>query len=155
MTRGTRWERIWADLAKFSILQQNHILYSIPFEWRCLILSLASSTFYDGICLNERYDQFEHSNYSKKNTVMKDVFSFMHIDKRLCIIFSWNSPDYGRPKTVENKGSNVLHDRINITFSDWVIVKNIISGNVIINRGRRVARRRPGSMGFNIIWELT
>ena len=78
-------------------------------------------------------------------------FSFMHIDKRLCIIFSWNSPDYGRPKTVENKGSNVLHDRINITFSDWVIVENIISGNVIINRGWRVARRRPGSMGFNII----
>ena len=56
----------------------------------------------------------------------------MHIDKRLCIIFAWNSPHHGRPKTIENKGSNIRYNKIHITFSDWVIVENIISGNVII-----------------------
>ena len=34
---------------------------------------------------------------------------------------------------VENKGSNVLYNKINITFPDWVIVKNIIPRNMIIN----------------------
>ena len=63
---------------------------------------------------------------------MKDVFSFMHIDKRLSIIFLWNSPYHGRPKTVENKGSNIQYNKINITFSYRMIVKNSISGNVII-----------------------
>ena len=78
---------------------------------------------------------------------MKDVFSFMHIDKRLCIIFPLDLPPlYGRPKTVENKGSNVRYYKINITFPDWmivykynilerVIVENIIPRNVINNRG--------------------
>ena len=36
------------------------------------------------------------------------------------------------PKTVENKGSSIRYNKINITLSDWVIVENIISGNVII-----------------------
>ena len=44
----------------------------------------------------------------------------------------WNSLHHGRPKTVENKGSSIRYNKINITFSDWVIVENIISGNVII-----------------------
>ena len=67
---------------------------------------------------------------------MKDVFSFMHIYKRLCIIFPFeNSPHHGRPKTVENKGSNVWYNKINITFPDWVIVENIIPRNMIINLG--------------------
>ena len=39
------------------------VQYSIPFEWRCLVLGLASPTFYDVICLTERHDQFEHLNY--------------------------------------------------------------------------------------------
>ena len=57
----------------------------------------------------------------------------MHIDKRLCASFSlWNSPHHGRPKTIENKGSNIRYNKIHITFSDWVIVEKIISGNVII-----------------------
>ena len=48
----------------------------------------------------------------------------MHIDKRLCIVFLWNSPHLGRPKTyLENKGSNIRYDKINITFSDWVKLK--------------------------------
>ena len=43
---------------------------------------------------------------------------------------------FGTPlTTVENKGSNVRCNKINITFSDWVIVENIIFGNVIINLG--------------------
>ena len=33
---------------------------------------------------------------------------------------------------IENKGSNIRYNKIHITFSDWVIVENIISGNVII-----------------------
>ena len=37
--------------------------------------------------------------------------------------------------TVENTGSNVLYNKINITFPDWVIVENIIPRNVIINLG--------------------
>ena len=53
-----------------------------------------------------------------------------------CASFSLsNSPHHGRPKTVETKGSNVRYNEINITFSDWVIAENIISGNVIINLG--------------------
>ena len=42
---------------------------------------------------------------------------------------------HGRPKTVENKGSNVRYNKINITFPDWVLVENIIPRNMIINLG--------------------
>ena len=34
---------------------------------------------------------------------------------------------------VESKGSNVLYSKISITFSDWMIVENIIPRNMIIN----------------------
>ena len=47
----------------------------------------------------------------------------------------WYSPHHGRPNTVENKGSNVLYNKINITFPDWVKVENIIPRNMIINIG--------------------
>ena len=33
--------------------------------------------FYDVICLTERHDQFEHSNYLKEPFFVKDVF-FIH-----------------------------------------------------------------------------
>ena len=36
---------------------------------------------------------------------------------------------------MENKGSNVRYDKINITFPDMVIVENIIPRNMIINLG--------------------
>ena len=36
---------------------------------------------------------------------------------------------------VENKGSNILYNKINITFTDWVIVDNIIPRNMTINLG--------------------
>ena len=74
-TRGTRWDQIWADLAKFSILQQNRVLYSIPFKWRCLVFSLTSSAFYDVICLTERHDQFKHSNCSKEIVLWNMYFN--------------------------------------------------------------------------------
>ena len=55
---------------------------------------------------------------------------------RGCALFSlWNSPHHGRLKTVENKGSNVQYNKINITFPDWLIVENIIPRNMIINLG--------------------
>ena len=58
------------------------------------------------------------------------------ISIRGCALFSlWNSSHYGRPKTVENKGSNVRYNKINITFPDMVIVENIIPRNMIINLG--------------------
>ena len=58
------------------------------------------------------------------------------ISIRGCAFFSlWNSPHHGRPKTVENKGSNVRYNKINITFPDWVTVENIIPRNIIINLG--------------------
>ena len=38
-------------------------------------------------------------------------------------------------KTVEDKGSNVRYNKINITFPDWAIVENIIPRNMIINLG--------------------
>ena len=44
-------------------------------------------------------------------------------------------PHHGRPKTVENKRSNVRYNKINITFPDWVIDENIIPRNMIINLG--------------------
>ena len=69
---------------------------------RCLVLSITSSTFFDAICLTERHDQFEHSTHSKEKKC-EDVFSFMHIYERLCIISLWNSPHHGRPKMVENE----------------------------------------------------
>ena len=56
--------------------------------------------------------------------------SFIH--KRLCIVSLWNSPRHGRPKTVENKGSNVRYSKINITFPDCVIIEKVISRNMII-----------------------
>ena len=57
-----------------------------------------------------------------------------YISIRACALFSlWNSPHHGRPKTVENKGSNVRYNKINIRFSDWVTVENIIPRNMIIN----------------------
>ena len=50
---------------------------------------------------------------------------------RGCASFSlWNSLN-----TIENKGSNVRYNEINITFSDWMMFESIISGNVIINLG--------------------
>ena len=53
---------------------------------------------------------------------------------RDCALFSlWNSPHHDRPKTAENKKSNVRYNRINITIPDWVIVENIIPRNMIIN----------------------
>ena len=36
---------------------------------------------------------------------------------------------------MENKGSNVRYNKINITFPDMVIVENIIPRNMIINLG--------------------
>ena len=55
---------------------------------------------------------------------------------RSCALFSlWISPHHGRPRTVENKGSNVRYNKINITFPDMVIVENIIPRNMIINLG--------------------
>ena len=77
-----------------------------------MLLNLTSSTFYDVICLTERGDQFLHSNCSKEPFFVKDVFSFMHIDKRLCISSLYYSPHLGRPKTVENKGSIVRYNKI-------------------------------------------
>ena len=63
---------------------------------------------------------------------MKDVFfSFIHLDKRLCIIFPLEHSHHGRPKTVENNGSNVRYNKINIAFSDWVIVRNLINSKLI------------------------
>ena len=45
-----------------------------------------------------------------------------------------NSLHHGRHEMVENKGSNVGYDKINISFPDWVKVKveNIIPRNMII-----------------------
>ena len=55
---------------------------------------------------------------------------------RGCALFSlWNSPRHGRPKTVENEGSNVWYNKTNITFPGWVKVENIIPRNMIINFG--------------------
>ena len=48
--------------------------------------------FFDVICLTQRHDQFEHSNYSKDPFLRKMFFSLMHIDKRLCIIFPLELP---------------------------------------------------------------
>ena len=36
---------------------------------------------------------------------------------------------------MENKGSNVRYNKLNITFPDMVIVENIIPRNMIINLG--------------------
>ena len=55
----------------------------------------------------------------------------MHLDKRLCIIFPLEHSHHGRPKTVENNGSNVRYNKINIAFSDWVIVRNLINSKLI------------------------
>ena len=58
------------------------------------------------------------------------------ISIRGCALLSlWNSPHHGWPKTVENKGSKVRYNKINITFPDWVKVENIIPRNMIINLG--------------------
>ena len=56
------------------------------------------------------------------------------------LFFLWNSPHHGRPKTVENKGSNIRNNKINISFPEWVKVEwvkveNIIPRNMIINLG--------------------
>ena len=66
---------------------------------------------------------------------MKDVFSFMnaYLLEAVQLFSLWNSPHHGRPKTVENEGSNVQYNKINVTFPDWVIVENIIPRNMIIN----------------------
>ena len=45
------------------------------------------------------------------------------------------SPHHGRPKTVQNKISNVRYNKINIKFPDWVIDENIIPRNMTINLG--------------------
>ena len=71
----------------------------------------------------------------KRNIFVKNVFSFMHIYKRLCIFSLWISPHHGRTKTVENKGSNVRYKKINITFLEWVKIENIIPQIMIINLG--------------------
>ena len=58
------------------------------------------------------------------------------ISIRGCALFSlWNSLPHGGPKTVENKGSSVRYNKINVTFPDWVKVENIIPRNMIINLG--------------------
>ena len=71
-------------------------------------------------------------------TVQKKHFceiciSFVHIYKRLCIVFPLEPPHHGRPKTVENKRSNVRYNKINTTFPDWETVENIIPRKMIIN----------------------
>ena len=72
---------------------------------------------------------------SSIQTVQKMYFHAC-ISIRGCALFSlWTGPHHGRPKTVENKGSNVRYNKINITFPDWVIVVNIIPRNMIINLG--------------------
>ena len=81
----------------------------------------------------ERHNQFEHSNCSKE-TILWKMYFHSCIPRRGCALFSlWNSPHQSIPKVVENKGSNVRYDKINITFPDWVKVKNIIPRNIIIN----------------------
>ena len=90
---------------------------------------------YDVICWTERHDQFEHSNCSKETFLRKMYFHSCR-SIRGCALFSlWISPHHGRPKTVENKGSNIRYNKINITFPDMVIVENIIPRNMIINLG--------------------
>ena len=72
----------------------------------------------------------------KKHFCERCIFIHECISIRGCALFSlWNSSHQGRPKTVENKGSNVRYNKINDTFPDWVIVENIIPRNMIINLG--------------------
>ena len=52
----------------------------------------------------------------------------------------------GRPKTVENKGSNVRYKKINIAFPDWMIVENTIPLYMIINLG-------CASVDYHIPWD--
>ena len=64
---GTRWcqfEWIWRN---FLFCNKSVSCTVSPFKWRCLILSLTSSTLYDVICLTKHHDQFEHSNCSKEH----------------------------------------------------------------------------------------
>ena len=74
---------------------------------------------------------------SSIQTVQKKHFcEIFSISIRDCALYSlWNSFHHGRHKKVENKGSNVRYNKINITFPDWVKVENIILRNMIINRG--------------------
>ena len=73
---------------------------------------------------------------SNIQTVQKKMYFHSCISIRGCALFSlWNSPHHGRPKTVENKASSVRYNKINITFPDWVKVKNIVPRNMIINLG--------------------
>ena len=72
----------------------------------------------------------------KKHFCERCIFIHECISIRGSALFSlWNSPHHGRPKTVENKGSNVRYNKINVTFPDWVIVENIMPRNMIINLG--------------------
>ena len=73
-------------------------------------------------------------NVHKKHFCERCIF--IHAYLRGCALFSlWNSPHHGRPKTVENKGSNVRYNKMNITFPARVKVENIIPRNMIINLG--------------------
>ena len=58
-------------------------------------------------------------------------FSFIHLDKRLCIIFPLEHSHHGMPKAVENNGSKVRYNKINIAFTDWVIFRNLINSKLI------------------------
>ena len=72
----------------------------------------------------------------QKKHFLWNMYFHSFISIRGCALFSlWNSPNHGRHKTVETKGSNVRYNKINITFPDMVIVENIIPRNVIINLG--------------------
>ena len=87
---------------------------------------------------------------------MKDVFSFMHIDKMLCIVFPLEIPHHGRLKTVETKKSNIRFNKINITFPDWVIDENIIPRYMISNLGCASVDNhipRDDIFDYHPIWE--
>ena len=63
-------------LSSWCLVMVKRLFLAVP--WGCLwfvivlfpdhthLLFLASSTFYDVICLTERHDQFKHSNYLKE-----------------------------------------------------------------------------------------
>ena len=108
--------------------------------------------FYDVICLAERHDQFEHSNCSKETFCERCIFIHEYISIRGCALFSlWSSPHHGRHKTAENIGSNVLYNKIEFTFPDWVIVENIIPQNMIINLSCASADNHIPRMIFSTI----
>ena len=98
----------------YNFATKQHLVQYLHLNDAALALSLTSSTFYDVICLTERHDQFEHANCSKETFCERCIFIHECISIRGCALFSlWNFPHHGRPKTVENKGSNVRYNKIN------------------------------------------